>query len=338
MNVNSAASTRDPLVSIIVPIYNINSYLEKCIESILAQTYKNIEVILVDDGSTDGSSELCDEWSSRDHRLEVIHKPNGGLSSARNQGIEKSSGDYLMFIDGDDYIDPSMTDVLLERARDTKADMVIGGFLWVKESGSVIRAEQFSDTLMGQKQFWKSLYPHRGFSGNAGSGFFVVAWNKLYSRKLFVDERYDVGRLHEDEFILHRLIDQCEYIATVCGCYYNYVQRPGSITHREKPSAILDAAQALMNRSVYLSNIGMEFESLSCCVDVATTLCRIPTRLVDLELQARRNEIERSLLAHLNEGDVTLLGIKSRLKLFIYRRAPLIYHMLINYKRMIHRF
>ena len=323
-----------PLVSVIVPIYNISSYVDRCVESILAQTYRELEVLLIDDGSTDESGTICDAWSQRDRRIRVIHKSNGGLSSARNAGIDAALGEYILFVDGDDYIDPPMISSLLCRAQETNSDMVITGFSWVDELGVIIKSEQYPSSIMTPREFWRAMYPYSSFPKGVQIGFFVVAWNKLYKRSVFSVERYDEGKLHEDEFILHRVVSNCSRIAVLEGHFYNYVQRSGSITHHEQPSSLLDAADAMMNRSDYFLKQDMEYESLACCVDVATTMSRIPLSFSDQWLSARTKAIRDVLLARIKTQNINCLNQKSRIKLFLYCNFPALYRALVLIKRL----
>lgn len=231
-------------VSIIVPVYNVYSQLEKCVMSITQQTYTNLEILLVDDGSNDGSSKLCDILSQRDTRIKVFHKENGGLSSARNLGIKQAHGNYYLFIDSDDYISPMMVEILLRNIKLENADMAICGYIDIfsnsKKSHSFVRKNNFTyDT------FWSSF-----FNSNEPL-LYTIPWNKLYKSKLFNNTRYLEGRINEDEYIIENIVAQCKKITTVTECLYFYVHRENSITSNSKLSErSCDGIDALEERTV----------------------------------------------------------------------------------------
>lgn len=216
----------DPLISIIVPVYNVEQYLEKCIKSILSQSYQNFELILVDDGSVDKSSMLCDRYAAEDGRIIVIHKENGGLSSARNAGLDRANGDFIGFVDSDDYVADDFCETLLQAVISENADMAICNYLRVDETYNLISEENnyfpITDSCINTNRFLEGYFDQFGWC-------YVVAWNKLYRRALFDTVRYPEGKLHEDEFIIHRLAYQCERIVCIAKPLYYYVRRNGSI-------------------------------------------------------------------------------------------------------------
>jgi len=213
-------------VSVIVPVYNIQDQLPRCVESILSQTYEDLEILLVDDGSSDGSGELCDRYAARDPRVQAVHKENGGLSDARNCGIDRCTGEYIVFIDGDDYVRPDYVARLLESVTASGAGAALCGFDLVDEDGSIIRTEaltELSGTVSGRDVLSAVLTPY-GYK-------YVVAWNKIYHRSLFERLRYDKGKIFEDEYIHFRLFSDCGSVSILSRPLYCYVQREGSITN-----------------------------------------------------------------------------------------------------------
>lgn len=311
-----------PLVSVIVPVYNIASYVTRCVESIVCQTYENLEVILVDDGSTDSSGSICDEWEKHDGRIQVIHKENGGLSSARNAGIEKATGKYLLFVDGDDYVKPSTVEDMLLRARDTMSDIVISGFSWVREDGSVIKSESMNELTFDETSFWREVYPRRSRREGVGYSYFVVTWNKLYNKKLFQHIRFDEGKVHEDELILDKLLEQCETISTQEGSYYNYVQRPDSIMHSESAKSLGDAMEALLERSRYLAKNNLEREALSALSDGITILAKVMALRDREPLDDRLLRYEEEVKSLLCDRNLRVAPRKAFLKLTLFRISP----------------
>lgn len=218
----------EELISVIVPIYNVGAYLEECVESIRCQTYNNLDIILVDDGSDDGSEKQCDEYRLKDNRIKVIHKKNGGLSDARNVGLLAADGDYVMFIDSDDLIVPKMIEKLYRAIKACSSGVSICGFKKFENTANITNTCETKDvhTLSG-REYIVSVY-----TGNdSGMGF--VAWNKLYKKALFIeyDIRYPVGRIYEDAFTTYKLIYKSERVATVDEKLYYYRQRTGSIMY-----------------------------------------------------------------------------------------------------------
>ena len=247
-------NVQNPLISVIVPVYNVQEYLEKCVNSLLEQTYKNLEIILVDDGSTDQSGILCDKMSEKDNRILVIHKNNGGLSDARNVGIDRARGKYLYFVDSDDYISDNILQKLYDKLELEKADLALCGISFVDEEGKIIKEvlpSSLNDDVWNEEQFWQKYYTGTDNICN------VVAWNKLYRRNLFKLERYDVGKLHEDEYICHRIISSCSRISIVNEALYYYLQRSNSIMGRGKSvTNYFCILEAYLYRFEYFKKLG----------------------------------------------------------------------------------
>lgn len=245
------------LISIIVPVYNVEQYLSRCIDSIIDQTYTNLEIILVDDGSPDRCGEMCEEYAARDKRIKVIHKENGGLSEARNAGIDASSGKYLMFVDSDDYIAPDMVKKLYDALVAADADMSICNFKYIWENADE-EDKSFNQNLPIKDEITSSgeVLSHSLFEPK--SWFWIVSWNKLYKYELFDNIRFPKGKIHEDEFIAHRIFYKCKRIAGVSGQLYFYWQRKGSImSERNKDfTAYLNKIEAHMDRALFLYEKG----------------------------------------------------------------------------------
>lgn len=234
-----------PTVSVVVPVYRVEKYLDKCVGSICAQTFADFELILVDDGSPDNCPALCDAWAQKDPRIRVIHQKNGGLSAARNSGIEAALGQYLLFIDSDDYIEPDMLRQLVCAAQRSGAQMTLCSLRYEDELGIPFLYPDFSsvqDAILDRNAFWNGYY-------SSQSAYYVVAWNKLYRRELFTSLRYPVGKLHEDEYVLQELVDQCDNICCLGYVGYHYVQRSGSITNSAKNVDHLEYWEILLLRA-----------------------------------------------------------------------------------------
>ncbi len=242
-----------PLVSVIVPAYNVERWIERCVESVLAQTLADLEVIVVDDGSPDNAGALADAIAERDPRVRVIHQKNGGLSAARNVGIESARGSLLYFLDSDDYIDPDCLEVLRGAMVGTGAAMAVGGLVEVDEAGKELQRVLVEPKVVDERGYWDSFE-----ADHQGEEYveYIVSWNKLYDRSIFDHERFDVGKLHEDELIIHRLVARAGKVAFANTSGYRYVQTTGSIMHTPKPGPFLDAAEGFLARSVYFEERG----------------------------------------------------------------------------------
>lgn len=216
-----------PLISVIVPVYQVEEYLERCVKSILSQTYKNLEVILVDDGSPDQCPAICDACAEKDVRVKVLHQENKGLSGARNAGIDAASGEYLAFVDSDDYVSPHFIEELYQLLQDTGCAIGQCRFSYVKGDGLVEEGDSAFCIYRGESLMEQLYGPEEKAT------CFVVAWNKLYRAELFKETgiRYPEGRIHEDEAITYRLFHEAKKLAFLDRALYGYyTENGGSIT------------------------------------------------------------------------------------------------------------
>lgn len=202
------------LISIIVPIYNAEKYLPRCIQSILNQTYKNIEVILVDDGSHDKCSEICDEFAKNDKRVKVIHKRNGGISSARNAGLDIAEGKYIGFVDNDDYIEPHMYEKLLKVLIKSNTDFAMCDYFNVDESGNILN-------LPGVQYNKNEVITFEKIQSKSGyNNYNILVWNKLFKSYMFEKVRFPDGKLSEDYFIAPKLYHERTSVCIKDKLYY----------------------------------------------------------------------------------------------------------------------
>ena len=228
----------DSLISIIIPVYNVEEYLRECLESVLVQTYQNLEIILVDDGSTDNSGSICDEYKKKDSRVKVIHKKNGGLSDARNAGLDICSGEYIGFVDSDDWISKEMYEHLYREAYTLKADMVVSGYYVVSQKGVTV-----VNKSGGNRYIFEDYEKMMGYIIN-NVGCMPVCF-KLYRSTIFDNVRFKKGKNFEDVFIFPETVANCKRMVIVPGNYYYYRMRNDSITHKKKWNGnIWDAIEA----------------------------------------------------------------------------------------------
>jgi glycosyltransferase involved in cell wall biosynthesis len=240
-------------ISVIVPVYNVEKYLEKCIDSILSQTFKDFEVILVDDGSKDRCGIICDKYESLDNRVKVIHKTNGGLSSARNSGLEIASGEYVVFVDSDDWIDKNMYQELYNEAKKHNADIVQCKFIKAKdENVSIYNNESNEAEVIRNLEALCNLYNEKCIET-------VVTWNKLYRRYLFNDIVFPNGKIHEDQFTTYKLLYKANKVVLVDKEFYYYRQTPNSIMNSDFNMSRLDFLEALDQRLEFFKKINNEF-------------------------------------------------------------------------------
>lgn len=212
----------DKLISVIVPIYKVEDYLRECIESLLNQTYKNLEIILVDDGSPDRCGEICEEYKAKDERIVVIHKENGGLSDARNAGMKVMTGDYLVFVDSDDYMSPDGIECLAKLLEERNADMVIGGVWRVSEQGEKLGKEVMQNCDITEMDTEEAL-----------KDFFVQgcsSWGRIYKREIHEGIEFPKGEINEDEAIVVQVTERCKKVVRTSTPIYCYRLRGESIT------------------------------------------------------------------------------------------------------------
>ena len=218
-----------PLISVIVPVYKVEPYLHRCVDSILNQTYKNLEIILVDDGSPDRCGEICDEYAAKDSRIRVIHLKNSGVSVARNAGLDRCTGDYIAFVDSDDYIDPDMIQRLLLEIG--TADFCGCGFIHETPNGNVLSLTKPVETICEKGlKFLRQHYDGR--NGAAGIAL-VSVWAKLYRSERFKHLRFRQGIYFEDICLMPYLLMQCTEGRFIPYAGYHYLVNGDSITNKK---------------------------------------------------------------------------------------------------------
>jgi glycosyltransferase involved in cell wall biosynthesis len=235
-----------PLISIIVPVYNVENYIKKCVDSIKNQSYSNLEIILVDDGSTDTSGEICDELAINDNRIIVIHKKNGGQSDARNSGLKIMKGEYIGFVDSDDYIDSNMYEHMLRYMLDNQLDVVMCGTSSVFGEKEVASKKFDSYILTDKEDIIEDVFA-KSYEGST-----TIVCNKLFKRKIFSKLYFKLNTTFEDDEIALSWINRVSRYGRISNSFYKYVQRDGSTTHRKKyKSSIFDVISIYeKNRSI----------------------------------------------------------------------------------------
>lgn len=224
------------MISIIVPVYNVEPYLNQCLDSIINQTYKDIEIILIDDGSSDHCGEICEKYAKEDPRIRVFHTVNNGLSAARNLGLKETRGEFVGFVDSDDWIEPNMYEVLHEKAFEFNADICECNFWFGTSPSNYIDLE---DTVYRANESLTALFNNR---------ICHVVWNKIYKKELFDSVSFPEGRNIEDISIMHLLIGKTDTVVTISDKKYHYRQRADSIRYTYSASNLIDYADAFLER------------------------------------------------------------------------------------------
>ena len=242
-----------PLISVIVPVYKSEKYLDKCVESIVNQTYKNLEIILVDDGSPDNCPQICDEWAKKDSRIKVIHKENGGVSSARNAGLDNSFGDYIGFVDGDDFIENDFYECLYDNLVENGADISFCSFKTLDEKiGEYAKSNNYGNTeksLAGEEllsEFFSTC-----------KGELVSFCNKIIKRSLFDELRFPQGRVFEDWTLAPMIYSRCEKAVFSPEYKYCYVVHQGSIMRTQTVKRFADCVSADYDHYCFFNNRGI---------------------------------------------------------------------------------
>ena len=245
-----------PMISVIVPVYNVEAYLDKCISSIVNQTYSNLEIILVDDGSPDRSGEICDAWSEKDHRIQVIHQKNAGGGAARNAALDVAQGELIAFVDSDDYLAPEMF-ACMNRHMIDDVDLVECDFISVCDEDALFDS---TETLV------HTYTSEDAMLENIQDRFFrQLIWNKLYRREILEGVRFPEEKGIDDEFFTYRAIGNSKKLVRTDAALYAYRQQNGSVMHTLNTRHRLQAVKAKIERHVYIGQYMPQLESISIC-------------------------------------------------------------------------
>ena len=311
--VQSGEKLNQELISIIIPAYNIQDYLKECVLSVLCQSYQQLEILIIDDGSTDKTADLCDELSLLDERIHIIHKKNGGLSEARNTGISNANGTWLCFLDGDDCLFPQSIEQLYHAAVSSAASVAIGSYLTFSEKIPAPSVEAGPVQILTGPRACGRIYSDSYYIN------FTTAWAKLYQTDHF-HYRYTEQRYHEDEFVTYRVLYEQERVAYIPAPVYAYRKRSGSIMQTFSPKN-LDTLDALEEQcSFWLQNHEEEY--------LGKAVCRYLTKIMSCAYKCRYvkrlPDYQRQLMTRFHQSyhdwhpfvSGSGIGIKSRLWLF----------------------
>ncbi len=233
-------------ISIIIPVYKVEDYIETCLESVIHQSYQNLEILIVDDGSPDRCPDICDRYATQDDRIQVIHQSNQGLSAARNTGVKHATGEYVLFLDSDDYINHSYCEIVLSAAKRTKSDIVVGEVVTVNEKGndldSSLGLHIFTEEVFDNMSAMKEIVVEQRLRG--------YACGKLYKKQIVCKIEYPVGKAFEDRFTVYKYFERAIKICLCPGAKMYYRLRPDSVIHSKNLSKwydLLEADQKLLS-------------------------------------------------------------------------------------------
>lgn len=308
------------LISVVVPVYNVEHYLKKCVDSICHQTYRNLEIILVDDGSTDCSGSLCDEFATSDSRIRVIHKSNGGLSDARNAGMELASGEWWMFVDSDDYIAPDTAETLLLAAVENHCEIAVCNMMRIYEDG---KQEPFycpvtEPTIWAGEQRFETLRQ-------------PSVCNKLFRADLFKELRFPKRKFYEDTFVYHVLAHRANRIALTGLSGYYYLSRRESILGQSQfTDRYFDYVEAIHERAMFLFNHGVSRYGEEACLSLYAAIVNSTKNIRKTPQNAEHFQRmwEWYELAYRNLMSSPDTSIKQKLRLFFLKYAPKIHNKL----------
>lgn len=322
----------EELITVIVPIYNVEKYLKQCLDSIINQTYKNLEIILVDDGSPDNCGKICDNYAEKDNRIKVIHKENGGLSSARNAGLDIATGDYISFIDSDDYVAENFIETLYKLCIENNCDISECDFLKFENEVCTNKMnaniEMYSNYEM-QKRLYVFEFSVRG----------VIVWNKLYKKYLFENIRFPFGKINEDEFITYKVLYNCKSnIAVTNNQLYYYRYNTQSIMGRKFNEKRLDVLEAFEERKqfykernemelYYKTIVHYQKMLMSFYILTKDNIKDCKYILKNIKAKARKNFVE----CKINKSD----GVYQIIKALLFYVSPTIFYYLTGVKRFI---
>lgn len=315
----------NPKISIIVPVYKVESYLHKCIDSILAQTFEDFELILIDDGSPDQCGVICDEYANKDRRIRVIHKENGGLSSARNAGIDIAKGDYIGFVDSDDWIEPDMYKLLYEVCKKNDCEIASCSSMIHYKNRTVVNGTH-PLTIHDKNQAMKAILE--------GDLYDEVVWTKLIDRKLLMSIRFPEGMVYEDTALTYKIVHKCTKVCSVGAPKYHYIKHENSTMDQAAKDIRIDAVFIYNEMYQFIAEFYPELKQL-----VALKLANSSMTILNTISRAQNSSQYRkeyNIVSHiLNRYFGTTIKLKEyprtvKALLFVTKIHPLLYKMFIN--------
>lgn len=273
------------MISIIVPVYNVEPYLRQSLESILHQTYSNIEILLIDDGSTDRSGEICEEYAQANSRIKVFHTKNNGLSAARNLGLQEAKGEYIGFVDSDDWIEPTMYEVLLHRLMDTGADISVCE-IWMEDSSSHYAGQSVQNAVYTGADSVRALI----------LSLQSYVWNKLYKKKCWTNLCFPVGHSYEDVSTLYKVILNANIVSSTSERLFHHRLRNDSISHTYSMENVIDRWNAYYDRFLFMELQPQVYNDQECITIMKERLAEIIITIWNLSCDIPAKERNYDLL------------------------------------------
>lgn len=301
----------EKLITIIIPIYEVEKYLHRCVNSVLAQTYTKLEVILVDDGSPDNCGKICDEYAKKDDRVRVIHKSNGGQAEARNFGIDMAQGDYLGFVDGDDWLELDMYEKLYEALIENHADLSMCGLNYIYKKNVVVKRIFDKQTIIKKDELIRMYFTEDTILSSP--------CNKLYKKELFEHIRYPVGKVFEDRYISLELFSNVDKAVDIGKAKYNYLRRNGSTVNRQFNPKFLTYLEIAENEKLFINEKYSEFNHLA--IESPAKVAKILMVSIAAQSNFKKNkEVYNELIEYLAKEIDNMRGSISKDKLNYYKK------------------
>lgn len=316
-----------PLITVIVPVYKVENTLEKCVESIKNQTYKNLEIILVDDGSPDRSGEMCDEFAKADDRIRVIHKANGGQSSARNVGLDSMNGEYVCFVDSDDWIEENMYEKLYSLIIDNEADIACCGIIKEYGNGKIERFDPYYNETDGVKVYTKFEALKESLRN---CKITYSLWDKLYDKKIFDSLRMTVGKIYEDMEIIPKCIEKAERIVYTPELLYHYNQIGESTIRCEFNIRRFAEADVAKEKAEDYKERYPELYIQALAQYIAISLNIIHKSKGVKECEVRRKELIKIIKSKQPNGVQEFMRRNDRIKYRVFKFCPFLYEILMK--------
>lgn len=328
----------DQLISVIVPVYKTEKYLRKCVDSILNQTYKKLEIILVNDGSPDNSGKICDEYAKKDRRIIVIHQKNSGISTVMNKGLDIAKGSYIATVDSDDNIHEQMLEILYNNLKNFEADISVCSYSLIYE-GNVNKDSQQQGLSLREESI--KVFTSKEALGKLYGGMHSIdsfAWNKLYKKELFDNIRFLEGKMYEDMFIIHRLLDSASKVVVSDLPLYYYLQRSDSITGKPFNFSNLEILAALEERMIlleereYVEEYNKTYEVF---LDFAFDFYYLAEKHYPDE-KGRIREIKNIFIKLYKQHDNKQLSKRTKVKYELFCISPFLLKVILNLKVFIY--
>ncbi len=303
----------NPLISIIVPIYKVENYISRCVDSIINQTYENLEIILVDDGSPDNCPKICDDYASKDDRIRVVHKINGGLSDARNAGIQVATGGYISFIDSDDYVSLDFIETLYNTITSENSDVVECSVVkFYDDHHFEAYNDDFKIASFDTVSSLSALISENPFHQHV--------WNKLYKAELVIDIPYSVGKLNEDEFWTYQIFGKAKKVTKINKTMYYYFQRENSIMGNSYNLRRLDALEGKYNRQKYIEKNFPEIEQKAKIDFFASCIfaCQSSMKFLNISDKKIAKKRIKKYIAEYKLSKYDILSLEGKNKIWFY--------------------